>query len=222
MKIATGFMGLGAMVLAGLPAAEAQQRHWFFDSYNQYDGNVFVPYNNRRPLWRYHRYPWWRPGLPQDSVVEYEVAPGQWVTVYPDGRTVYPRGMRKPQEEFEQPESLRHAQRPPVRTNVPLPKTKPPASQSAKIESADSENSLAAIELPPDSTSRAVDSMPTGSLKSVNCEEAQKIVTDFGFSDVRATSCSGKTYALEAIRDGQPYSIKLSAADGELTEVKKR
>lgn len=58
--------------------------------------------------------------------------------------------------------------------------------------------------------------------KQISCEAAVEIVAGYGFSDVKSTSCSGASYAFEAVRDGAGYSIKLSATDGELTEVKKR
>jgi hypothetical protein len=58
--------------------------------------------------------------------------------------------------------------------------------------------------------------------KQISCEAAVEIVAGYGFSDVKSTSCSGAKYAFEAVRDGAAYSIKLSATDGELSEVKKR
>jgi len=56
---------------------------------------------------------------------------------------------------------------------------------------------------------------------AMSCDKASDIVTGYGFSDVKATSCSGSVYSFAAARDGKPYTIKLSAASGELTEVKK-
>lgn len=55
----------------------------------------------------------------------------------------------------------------------------------------------------------------------VSCEAAAGIIGDFGFSDVRAKQCDGQVYDFDATRDGKGYSIKLSAADGELTEVRR-
>src|SRR5689334_19270195 len=54
---------------------------------------------------------------------------------------------------------------------------------------------------------------------SVSCDKARGIVADFGFKDIRADSCSGKTYGFSATRDGKPFSIKIVAANGELAEV---
>ena len=41
------------------------------------------------------------------------------------------------------------------------------------------------------------------------------------FRRVKAESCNGKVYAFNATRDGKPFAIKVDAANGELTEVKK-
>ncbi|MFL5260495.1 MAG: hypothetical protein ACJ8AS_12140 [Hyphomicrobiales bacterium] len=56
----------------------------------------------------------------------------------------------------------------------------------------------------------------------VSCDKAKKIVSDYGFTQVEPKSCEGKVYAFSARRDGKPFSIKMSAASGELTEVKKQ
>lgn len=57
---------------------------------------------------------------------------------------------------------------------------------------------------------------------AITCAKAGEIVSGYGFKSVEQVSCSGQTYAFNATRDGKPFSIKLSAASGELTEVKKR
>lgn len=60
--------------------------------------------------------------------------------------------------------------------------------------------------------------LPKGAL---TCAKAESIVTGYGFTAVKAADCDGQVYAFNAIRDGKPYAIKLSAANGELTEVRK-
>ena len=55
----------------------------------------------------------------------------------------------------------------------------------------------------------------------LSCDKAGSIVTGYGFSGVKAQSCKGKVYAFNATRDGKSFAIKLDAASGELTEVKK-
>lgn len=61
----------------------------------------------------------------------------------------------------------------------------------------------------------------TESAKALTCDKATKIVTGYGFTVVRPTDCHGQVYAFDAKRDGKAYTIKLSSASGELTEVKK-
>jgi hypothetical protein len=56
----------------------------------------------------------------------------------------------------------------------------------------------------------------------MSCDKATKIVSDYGFTQVKPTSCTGKVYAFNAQRDGKPFVVKLSSASGELTEVKKQ
>jgi hypothetical protein len=57
--------------------------------------------------------------------------------------------------------------------------------------------------------------------KPMTCDKATSIVADYGFSNIKAADCEGKDYAFNATRGGAPYLIRLSAATGELTEVKK-
>ena len=56
---------------------------------------------------------------------------------------------------------------------------------------------------------------------AVSCDKASSIITGYGFSDVKPADCLGQVYAFSAARDGKAYAIKLNAANGELTEVKK-
>jgi hypothetical protein len=55
----------------------------------------------------------------------------------------------------------------------------------------------------------------------MSCDKASSIITGYGFSSVKPTSCKGQTYAFNAVRSGKNYVISLNAASGELTEVKK-
>ncbi|VAV92399.1 hypothetical protein MNBD_ALPHA08-2027 [hydrothermal vent metagenome] len=55
----------------------------------------------------------------------------------------------------------------------------------------------------------------------LSCDKAKSIVTDFGFSDVTARTCTGTVYDFNAKRDGNPYSVKVSSLSGELKGVKK-
>lgn len=56
---------------------------------------------------------------------------------------------------------------------------------------------------------------------ALSCEKATSVVSGYGFSSVRPSSCSGKVYAFNATRDGKNFAIKLDSGSGELTEVKK-
>lgn len=55
----------------------------------------------------------------------------------------------------------------------------------------------------------------------LTCEKAATVISGYGFSDVSPESCAGKTYAFAAKRDGRSFAIKVDAASGELSEVKK-
>lgn len=57
---------------------------------------------------------------------------------------------------------------------------------------------------------------------SMSCERASKILDGYGFSSVKASNCEGKENAFAATRDGKSYVIKMSSANGELTQVKKQ
>ena len=55
----------------------------------------------------------------------------------------------------------------------------------------------------------------------MSCDKAGKIVSGYGFTSVKPTTCTGQVFAFNATRGGKAYVIKLSSASGELTEVKK-
>jgi hypothetical protein len=55
----------------------------------------------------------------------------------------------------------------------------------------------------------------------MSCDKAGAIVSGYGFTSVKPTTCTGQVFAFNATRSGKAYVIKLSSASGELTEVKK-
>jgi hypothetical protein len=57
---------------------------------------------------------------------------------------------------------------------------------------------------------------------TISCAKAGQIVSGYGFKSVEQVSCKGQVYAFSATRDGKPFTVRLSSASGELTEVKKR
>jgi len=97
---------------------------------------------------------------------------------------------------------------PPPRKKI---KKAPPAPQAAK---------------PSTTKKKTVTKKPvqtqTKKATAISCDRASKIVTGYGFSSVKASSCQGKEYAFAATRDGKNYVIKMSAANGELTQVQKQ
>ena len=56
---------------------------------------------------------------------------------------------------------------------------------------------------------------------AITCDKAEKIVSGYGFANVKPTTCTGQVFAFNATRSGNAYVIKLDSANGELTEVNK-
>lgn len=63
--------------------------------------------------------------------------------------------------------------------------------------------------------------VPAAVTEGISCDKAEKIVSGYGFTSVKPTTCTGQVFAFNATRSGKAYVIKLSSASGELTEVKK-
>jgi hypothetical protein len=61
----------------------------------------------------------------------------------------------------------------------------------------------------------------TANGKSIGCTAGAAVITGYGFGDVKPKVCTGATYAYSAARAGKAYEIKLTAASGEITDVKK-
>ena len=57
--------------------------------------------------------------------------------------------------------------------------------------------------------------------KTIGCTAGAAVVTGYGFADVKPKACTGTTYAYTAARAGKTYQIKLTAASGEIIDVKK-
>lgn len=57
---------------------------------------------------------------------------------------------------------------------------------------------------------------------SVSCDKAKSIIAGYGFGNVETKSCTGKVYSFAATRGGKSFSVKVSALNGELTEVKRQ
>jgi hypothetical protein len=212
-------IGVAALVAAVVLPAQANAEHE-----NRYFGFGYRPFYNPPPVY-YPPPPRVRETAP--GVYEYEVAPGRWVRIRP-GHSYDPRRERFRTPPRPQPqEALRNPAPPPV------PQTKPDEPDDAEVavqsppaaaEPAETPTTTSPVTTAPATTapvqSAAQAPAPAGS--AMSCEAAAEIVESFGFSDVKSTSCSGDVYGFDAARDGNDYSIKLSAANGELTEVRKR
>ncbi len=189
-------VGVAALAAAVVLPVGAQAEHQ-----NRYFGFGFQPfpqtYAPPPPPVLYELPPGVRETAP--GVYEYQVSPGRWVRFNP-GFSYRPRRER---------------------ARVQQPPEQAPAAVEAPDEMDDPE---VAVESPPESTEpdQPATKKKTATARAVSCEDAAAIVESFGFSDVQSTSCSGAVYGFDASRDGNDYSIKLSAADGELTEVRKR
>jgi hypothetical protein len=59
------------------------------------------------------------------------------------------------------------------------------------------------------------------STKTIGCTAGAAVVTGYGFGGVKPRACRGSTYAYTAARGGRNYEIKLTAATGEIVDVKK-
>jgi hypothetical protein len=57
--------------------------------------------------------------------------------------------------------------------------------------------------------------------KTIGCTAGAAVVTGYGFAEVKPKVCTGNTYAYFAARGGKSYEIRLAAASGEITDVKK-
>jgi hypothetical protein len=57
--------------------------------------------------------------------------------------------------------------------------------------------------------------------KTIGCTAGAAVVTGYGFAEVKPKACTGKTYAYTAARAGKTYEIQMTAASGEIVDVKK-
>lgn len=102
---------------------------------------------------------------------------------------------------------------------TPVPKLAP-KSLKRKIAplALTSEPAVAKPAKPKIATASLTPAKPQSS-KSIGCTAGAAIVTGYGFANVSPKTCTGNVYAYSAQRDGKPYVIKVSAAQGEITEV---
>lgn len=128
-------------------------------------------------------------------------------------------------ESYYEPEAV--TPRPAKKKTAPVQATKPAAAKDGVTTASVSkpEKTTAVPKAKPVTTSAATTSKATatGSTAAggMSCDKAGSIISGYGFQSVKASSCAGKVYAFNATRDGKSFAIKLDAASGELTEVKK-
>ena len=101
---------------------------------------------------------------------------------------------------------------------------KPPKRKTAKIAPSNKPTtvkkaSVASVKKPATTSSTISSTKSSGS--GMSCDKASSIISGYGFSSVKPTSCKGQVYAFSAVRSGKNYQISLNASSGELTEVKK-
>jgi outer membrane biosynthesis protein TonB len=116
-------------------------------------------------------------------------------------------------------------------TTTTAAKTAPAAAKTVAVASATSstdgqpkvaKEGLATASLTkPAEPAKPLLAKPAASSAAMTCDKATGIVSGYGFASVTPKTCSGDTFAFNASRGGKSYEIKLSAATGELTEVKK-
>jgi hypothetical protein len=239
MKMAKHSMAIGVAALVaaavGLSApSQAEHENRYFGFSTGYQPYTYTyPYTYYPPPRAY--YPPRRGYAPpprvrqsRPGVYEYEVAPGHWVRVRP-GYEYQPPRQRERRVRAPRQQELQRSPGPP-----PVPKQKPelaarsdtsaPPELTARPPSAQPRSAQpeGVVRAAPERTSRAQQAPATSAAQRISCEAAADIVRDFGFSDVQSTSCSGQVYGFDADRDGSAYSSTISAADGELTEVRRR
>ena len=106
------------------------------------------------------------------------------------------------------------------RFDDPVVKPKPRKVSKAKAPvSTPAKKPLATASIAKPATTETATTASAGG--PMTCGKASGIISGYGFSSVKPSDCTGEVFAFNATRDGKPFSIKLNAASGELTEVKK-
>ena len=101
-------------------------------------------------------------------------------------------------------------------------KTNPPTNDVSKKSDADAmvTASLSKPKLDEKPKAKPVIAKPVSG-KTIGCSAGAAVIVGYGFADVKPKACTGDSYAYTALRAGKTYEIKLTAASGEITDVKK-
>lgn len=112
---------------------------------------------------------------------------------------------------------------------VPRPIAKPPLA-TASAPATDEPTAVPAkkavvtkekIEAKPVAPVATAKIQPAPAGKTVGCAAGAAVVTGYGFGDVKPKICTGDTYSYTASRGGKAFVITLTAASGEVVDVKK-
>lgn len=244
MTIRPRLAGLAfGLVLPALVAADANadhRRHWFFDSYSQYESDAYTYYvpgpwpRRRQPVVVYEDPDF----FDEDEYSRYQKLERRDQIKRRKARLRKAKQRKARQERRWREKRIRNdltrdggrnVLEPRLAVRVPLPRPRPPAADRTTTASLTrSDDALAVKTQPPVSkppapapapAKTATVSEPQPQPGRISCKRAESIVAGFGFTDIEARSCTGKSYDFAARRDGKPFSIKLSAVNGELTEV---
>ncbi len=241
------FVGAALPAVLAADANADHRRHWFFDAYGQYEDETFNYYAPRRWQQRrrprvYHEEPQY---LDEEERLEEEYLQQRRAERSKRWRrkrirndlarkrqqrrrlTNVPVPREKPDSDYpvtidslDEPSTVEQSRL----STLGTPEATTPRDNSPPKTSTSERKAATLRPSNPSTTSQdkpaaAPDKKtPKG---RISCQQAQEIVAGFGFSDIEAKSCSGKSYDFAAKRDGKPFTIRLSAASGELTEVKR-
>jgi hypothetical protein len=129
----------------------------------------------------------------------------------------------EPEEEYYPPPPRQYAPNPKKKTKTV---TTPPPAKTVTAPPAKVEPPPVPIKRKPQTATAAAatPAKPTAEAKStgVSCDKAKSIITGYGFGNIETKSCEGDVYSFAAVRGGKTFSVKVSALNGELTEVKRQ
>jgi len=123
----------------------------------------------------------------------------------------------EPRYEGEEPVYIAPKKKKTVKAAKPVEK-KAVASTKKKAVTSPETKSVASVEK---KAVTSVEKKTASAASGMSCDKAGQIVSGYGFTSVKPTTCTGQVFAFNATRSGKAYVIKLSSASGELTEVKK-
>lgn len=176
----------------------------YYDDTSTYDENDYVIEQPRR---RARRNAWWTEDT-QDLEPTYDAPPrkSKYVT------------LQKARKPVVKKKEIGIADSQPL---TDLAKARAKFGSKPKATSFAKSNGPKLVDKPVKLQVASLDPSPRVLPKSIGCTAGAAVVTGYGFGDVKPKICTGDTYAYNAARAGKPYLIKLSAASGEILDVKR-